>query len=350
MNHCVTLASKSIPRSGHHLLKEVLKISFGKEFSHCEWYYEPGCCRQLPCKLMESFCQHGQRVRLIKSHDFKLQDSIPNYPDIITIVGYRHPLWSLTSDFIYCLRQQESLRFGISGKMEYLHEPAVVGALTENCHYHLNAWEEGYLRLWLSKQISYQVQFFRKWLHGDSGRLEYFKDRRTINCPYEQLSKPTHAINLVEWVAEDAGLPVPDIAPRLGFIRSTRSPWECSNKHVEEYLGRHCSVFAEAASLIVSQSGLNYEASVDLLKTSMPPHGIKESFLPNTEELAGEAKSPLVRATMLALADENASLRQQCSGLARQAAYASEELSKIRGSLLWSVWTTFRRLFGIPKT
>ena len=110
----LTIASKSIPRSGHHLLKDILKAGFGQRFVHCEWYHEPGCCRQAPCKLHEAYCEQGQTVQFIKSHDYAFEDPMLGVRDnVITLVSYRHPLWSLTSNFVYCLREAEARRMGI---------------------------------------------------------------------------------------------------------------------------------------------------------------------------------------------------------------------------------------------
>jgi len=71
--------SRSLPRSGHHFLRHLLEQACGEQFSYCEGYQEPGCCRSSPCSVAAYWRyarEHNQpHLRLLKSHDFALTDA-----------------------------------------------------------------------------------------------------------------------------------------------------------------------------------------------------------------------------------------------------------------------------------
>ncbi len=96
----------SFPRSGHHLLVQMLKVHFAEKkerypaegmattaahaivgpFSYCEYYR---CCRERPCK-------HGATFG--KSHDFCGRELEPD-PDVRYIVQIREPEWAIESHY-----------------------------------------------------------------------------------------------------------------------------------------------------------------------------------------------------------------------------------------------------------
>lgn len=102
MPELLLIESKSLPRSGHHYLKDVLQVMNIRSFSYCEMYQEPGCCKVSPCNA-EPFwnnarCQGRAHTRLVKSHDFQLSDPIYDPPlGVIRIVQIRQPYFLLPS-------------------------------------------------------------------------------------------------------------------------------------------------------------------------------------------------------------------------------------------------------------
>ncbi len=77
----VHLLSKSLPRSGHHHLVDMLSSLYGKAFDYCEYYQVPEaeCCKQEPCTRFcnpARFADRGGHVSMQKSHDFQLADPI----------------------------------------------------------------------------------------------------------------------------------------------------------------------------------------------------------------------------------------------------------------------------------
>ncbi len=53
----------SWPRSGHHLLVNVVQSYFGQEFAYCEFYTPVDCCKKSPCI-------RTPMVKFSKNHDF----------------------------------------------------------------------------------------------------------------------------------------------------------------------------------------------------------------------------------------------------------------------------------------
>lgn len=54
----------SWPRSGHHLLVDVLQSYFGEEFNYCEFYKPVDCCKKSPCA-------RAPKIKFSKNHDFE---------------------------------------------------------------------------------------------------------------------------------------------------------------------------------------------------------------------------------------------------------------------------------------
>jgi hypothetical protein len=257
-------------------------------------------------------------VQLIKSHDLQLDEQPPcSGPNLVTAIGYRHPLWTLTSQFVYLLRETESKRLGVYLKMQYLHEPAVVSLLSENCHHHLASWSPSTLDIWLAEQSAYQLKFFRKWLRGDSSRVRFDETTRFLNCPYEQLSCIHNARVLLEWFASKACLSfrAPSDA-ELSFIRPMRSPWQCSNRRVSEFLSANRLKFAQAAAFIVHEAGLQYEANLSRLQEDLPSTGIGSLIFSIENQVleCGKGEHVVELATAL-LVQENLALKQERAAL-----------------------------------
>jgi len=76
----------SFPRSGHHMLVRFLCEYFGPKFRYCEYYND---CGKQPCTNSKSNLQ--------KHHDLELdlpKDHFQHY-----LIQYRHPLYSVTSNY-----------------------------------------------------------------------------------------------------------------------------------------------------------------------------------------------------------------------------------------------------------
>lgn len=81
----------SWPRSGHHMLVNLLKNYFGTEFSYCSFYgSEIDCCKSLPCK-------RADKIDFTKSHDFDL--SLSQLQGHKYLVQYRDFVPSVVSNF-----------------------------------------------------------------------------------------------------------------------------------------------------------------------------------------------------------------------------------------------------------
>ena len=94
--------SHSLPRSGHHYLKNLLHSATKGKFSYCESYHEPGCCKINPCGV-NSYWHHARNkhenhLRLIKSHDFLLENKTFNcMHGMFRIIQIREPFDLITS-------------------------------------------------------------------------------------------------------------------------------------------------------------------------------------------------------------------------------------------------------------
>jgi len=81
----------SFPRSGHHMLVDVLSSYFGSTFQYCGYYL---LCDERPCAARVNHLQ--------KNHDHEL--TLPSDSDCDYLVQYRHPLHSITSHYEHKLR------------------------------------------------------------------------------------------------------------------------------------------------------------------------------------------------------------------------------------------------------
>jgi hypothetical protein len=165
--------SRSLPRSGHHFLRHLLEQACGEQFSYCEGYQEPGCCRSSPCSVAAYWHyarDHQQpHLRLLKSHDFKLTDAtFPPPPAMVRLVQVRRPLELLASwlELEQLTLNRELLQnASIALERVFLYHEAEV--LEE-------AWrvidERGMVmtaeeaQAWLAEKVSYLQAFLQKWL------------------------------------------------------------------------------------------------------------------------------------------------------------------------------------------
>lgn len=175
LNHStpfVYLDVKSIPRSGLHYLQQNLQDIFDKQMSFCEWYQEPGCCKQMPCAVTgfaNSCCrQDSAHLRMIKSHDFDLADPMfPTNQFLRRILLIRDPIFCLTSYWnLQALKHNEILlkANGINPmKADYLHEKPVLQMAFSLIDSQGSAPSEKALIHWLKETKKYMLGFIAKW-------------------------------------------------------------------------------------------------------------------------------------------------------------------------------------------
>ena len=167
------LDSKSLPRSGLHYLRNSLAAVLGGDFSFCEWYQEPGCCRRQPCALTayaDAALERGRpAIRMVKSHDFELDD--PDFaPDgaIRRLVLVRDPLFLLTSWWVLdqftaykAALEAEGIR---TAQLYYRHDATLLKAAhaVVGRHFAPGAAQAA-LDGWLAERSGYVRGFLRRW-------------------------------------------------------------------------------------------------------------------------------------------------------------------------------------------
>jgi hypothetical protein len=167
------IESKSLPRTGHHHLRRLLLNARGEDFSYCERYQEPGCCQVMPCNA-EPWWRHARtrgrdHVRLIKSHDYALDDATyPTPAGVVRLVQVRRPLPLLASwlELKQLNINREMLQeHGINPNRIYLyHEPALVESswpLIDDFGITMSRQEAV---VWLQGKVAYISGFLNKWL------------------------------------------------------------------------------------------------------------------------------------------------------------------------------------------
>ena len=167
------IESRSLPRSGHHFLKNLLKHVWGENFSYCEGYQEPGCCKASPCSVDAywHFARERKRphLRLLKSHDFALNDStFDPLPGMARLIQIRRPFDLLVSWLeLEQLNQNRALLEGSAIVLEriYLyHEPELLEAAWKLIDKTGTTMSADQVQQWLEEKVYYVVGFLRKWL------------------------------------------------------------------------------------------------------------------------------------------------------------------------------------------
>ena len=153
--------SRSLPRSGHHFVKNLLQQACGEQFSYCEGYHEPGCCRNSPCSVAAYW--HFARghplahLRLLKSHDFALKDATFTPPaGMVRLIQVRRPLELLASWL-------EALSSSLDRVFLY-HEPEVLEEAWRLIDEHGAVMPSEHAQAWLASKCSYVQAFLQKWL------------------------------------------------------------------------------------------------------------------------------------------------------------------------------------------
>ena len=165
--------SRSLPRSGHHFLRHLLEQACGEQFSYCEGYQEPGCCRSSPCSVAAYWHyarEHGQpHLRLLKSHDFKLTDAtFPPPPAMVRLIQVRRPLEVLASWLeLEQLTLNRELLQGASIALERVflyHEAEVLEEAWRVIDERGTVMTAEQAQAWPAGKVRYVQAFLQKWL------------------------------------------------------------------------------------------------------------------------------------------------------------------------------------------
>lgn len=152
------ILGKSMPRSGHHFLINILSNYFLDDFHYCEFYKPTYCCRTIPCqKSYEP--NKGNKFFIQKSHDFRFQDEFDNKYNYI--IQYRHPVPRVQSNFELALK--------------------VPG----------NKWSDDKRSFFgfMKKEAEYFVKFYNKWIHKPPIKSEIILYENLLNNTDNELSR-----------------------------------------------------------------------------------------------------------------------------------------------------------------
>lgn len=186
----IYLDVKSLPRSGLHYMHDTFEYVLGPAFRSCEWYGEPGCCRQMPCALTclataaGPASAHRPVLRLVKSHDLDLSD--PDFAPrgaLRRILLAREPLSLLTSwwtlQILYDNAALLAAHHIMIDKISYRHEAEVLGMAYALIERHGTIPDAAALATWLAARQSFVRDFIAKWsasLRRDGGQIVHYAD------------------------------------------------------------------------------------------------------------------------------------------------------------------------------
>lgn len=259
----ILLDSKSLPRSGLHYMRKRFAEALGSRFSFCEWYQEPGCCGQRPCALTGFLrhrrSQHDPKVRLIKSHDFDLDDPVdePAYC-LRRVILVRDPVYILTSWFAFDQIEQhrdELTAFSIdTRKLQYSHEPEIVDSIYEILEDRFTPPAEQYLATWLNRHVEYIQRFTDKWIPSEESSSNphvHVIDYTDIDSFVRSIFRELEGDSVAGMLEMDArGGPQEGetaFAPRT-------DPFRHRCNAIESYLRAHADEFSRAAAVLRAMS------------------------------------------------------------------------------------------------
>lgn len=167
------IESRSLPRSGHHFLKNSLEMAFNGEFSYCEGYMEPGCCNRNPCE-MRSYWNFARKrelnhIRLVKSHDFNLTDLTFKPPiGMVRLVQVRKPLevlvsWLELQQFSHNENLLNSQNITLN-RLYLYHEIQLKEEAWSIIDESGTVMDEEQTIKWLKEKANYIERFLKKWL------------------------------------------------------------------------------------------------------------------------------------------------------------------------------------------
>jgi hypothetical protein len=250
------LESKSLPRSGLHYLKKNLSSLLGDHFSFCEWYQEPGCCKKMPCALT-GYAIYAQetgefRLRLTKSHDFKLTDPVLEVGQRLRrLVLLREPLFVLTSWFSLWQLEFHKVILEQGGiniqKIWLAHEKEILPPAYKLLNINFKEPTTNQLSNWLSEKVKYITAFINKWV---TPALEQPNPYIYI-VRYEEIDLFTTKI-ITEFsnnISESARDKIIKFAQQSNSeFKNRKNPFDAPAERLASYLQENSLLFKEAAA------------------------------------------------------------------------------------------------------
>lgn len=163
---------KSMPRSGHHLLVNMLCEYFGAAIHYCEFYRGlPSCCHAIPCRQpFDPLLQNDFFMQ--KSHDFQDDDPV-NLPGKY-IIQYRHPVPRMQSNFDHYVHVNDK----------------------EDSAAHFRRFARGDMR--------YYVRFWKKWMKDPQPNFFLVSYEALVGIPRETFVRLLHFLDDDHVINEDA--------------------------------------------------------------------------------------------------------------------------------------------------
>jgi hypothetical protein len=176
----IAIECKSLPRSGFHYLKNTLSNHLSDQFSYCGRYDELGCCKTSPCHLSDTFLEYAKKrnrshIRLLKSHDFDLDDAVPKIDrSHQLLVLIRDPLFVITSMWMLkeYMRHHVKLTESHISAMRLLNffEPSLLNRANELIDQHFMPLRADVFQSWLDWVCGYMHRFYHQWVINASNK------------------------------------------------------------------------------------------------------------------------------------------------------------------------------------
>lgn len=235
----IIIESKSIPRSGLHFLKTSLEQGLGKYFSFCERYNEPGCCKADPCALncfLKDAKAHDEpHLRLIKSHDFSLEDKIPKSTfRNRTLILKRDPLFVITS--LWELQELNNHKELLKQhhiyvpKIFYLHERALINHALQLIDLNYTKTPTKKFQGWLEWMCGYYKKFQDKWFS------DHYPNEYTVLLDYEDVA--AYAQKMIHEVLDTPNTETIPPASNHSF-QPRRDPFQVKSTEITHFLNSH---------------------------------------------------------------------------------------------------------------
>lgn len=258
----VMLDSKSLPRSGLHYLKNTFSSLLGENFSFCEWYQEPGCCKKMPCALtgFPQYCKQRQMsgLRLVKSHDLRLDDPVfEPMSSLRRVILIRSPLYSLTSWFaLDQLHKHKPVLQRVGINMEKIwaaHEPEILTVAYRALDEAFQPPSVDMISAWLSEKAQYIAGFIEKWVRPAlESHLPF-----TYVVRYEDINLfiATTLANLKAYLPIKTQILIDEFA-RNGTSRflARQDPFVTPSEKLSAYLMDNADIFNNISRNIVNRS------------------------------------------------------------------------------------------------
>ena len=239
-------------------MKNTFSRLLGSNFSFCEWYQEQGCCKKMPCALTgyADYCKKSSipRLRLVKSHDFNLDDSnfMPMY-SARRVILIRNPLFVLTSFF--ALEQlntyKDSLeKYGIKmQKIFLLHEPEILTVAYAVMDEMFVEPSVEILNQWLTKKVKYINDFLKKWVLPTLKNPKPF----TSIISYENINEFIGSIllDIYSYLPTKTQNDIDTYIENNKTFQTRNKPFNLPSKKLSIFLLKNSDIFLESANKII---------------------------------------------------------------------------------------------------